>query len=63
VNGNHVVAWRHVVFASVRHLLLGNNTIDLWKMRKSESLHVHQQNTITELNLGETRHKIHKEFL
>lgn len=35
MNGNHVVAWRHIILTSVGHLLLGNNTIDLWKMRKS----------------------------
>lgn len=40
MNGNHIVAWRHIIFTSVGHLLLGNNTIDLWKMRKSSSLRI-----------------------
>lgn len=35
VDGNHVVAWGHVILTSVRHLLLGNNPIDLCKRRKS----------------------------
>lgn len=36
VDGNHVVAWGHVILTSVRHLLLGNNPIDLWKRRRAD---------------------------
>lgn len=61
MNGNHVVAWRHIILTSVGHLLLGNNTIDLWKMRKSPSLRACRA-TSESKHLGKPRIAESKDF-
>lgn len=42
MNRNHIVAWRHVIFTSVWHLLLGNNAVYLWVKKRNSNTQYEQ---------------------